>query len=94
MRAIQLDGSHGHRCASSLDHLKWRLLLRRLETVPNAEWHPAVMCQADAAAGLARQTAFPLLLFPCLFEERAGVALEQARLQTSLYWRRLEAMVV
>ena len=63
-----------------------RLLLRRLDEVPNTEAHTLVIREADVAARLAGRTPFPWLLFPCLFEERVSAALEQARRQDRLYW--------
>jgi hypothetical protein len=48
------------------------------------------MQQADEAAFLACLTLYPLLTFPCLFEEKAAAATEQARRQARLYWQGLE----
>jgi hypothetical protein len=71
--------------------LKQRLMLRRLNETPEFEIHALIMRQADEAAFLAWLTLYPLLTFPCLFEERAAAAAERARRQTRLYWNRLGA---
>jgi hypothetical protein len=39
---------------------------------------------------LARLTIYPLLAFPCLFDERATIATEQARRPARLYQNGLE----
>ncbi len=70
--------------------LKQRLLLRRLNETPEAEAHALIMLQANEAAFLAWLTLYPLLTFPCLFEERAAAALEHSRRQSRLYWQGLE----
>jgi hypothetical protein len=70
--------------------LKQRLMLRRLNETPELETHALIMRQADEAAFLACLTLYPLLTFPCLFEERAAAATEQARCQARLYWKGLE----
>jgi hypothetical protein len=66
------------------------LLLRRLNETPESETHALIMRQANEAAFLAWLTQYPLLTFPCLFEERAAAATEQARRQARLYWNGLE----
>jgi len=73
--------------AAEFGLLKQRLLLLRLGEVANPECHAAIMLEAEVAAELACQTPFPLLVFPCLFEERAGAAMEQARQWALHYWR-------
>jgi hypothetical protein len=70
--------------------LKQRLLLGRLNETPESETHALIMRQADEAALLAWLTLYPLLTFPCLFEEKAAAATEQARRQARLYWQGLE----
>lgn len=72
-----------------LELLKWRLLLRRLNEVADSSLHARLIREADEAAAFARQSPFPLLVFPCLFEEQAAVATEQARRQAHLYWHSL-----
>jgi len=70
--------------------LKQRLLLRRLNETPEFETHALIMRQADEASLLAWLTRYPLLTFPCLFDERAAAATEQARQRARLYWNGLE----
>ncbi|HWX21544.1 MAG TPA: hypothetical protein VN578_16705 [Candidatus Binatia bacterium] len=81
---IQLRNPSGE--TATLELLKLRLLLRRLDEIPRSELHAAVMREADTAASLARQTDFPLLAFPCLFEERADRVAEHERQQSHRYW--------
>jgi hypothetical protein len=69
--------------------LKQRLLLRRLNETPELETHALIMRQADEAAFVAWLTPYPLLAFPCLFEERAAAVTEQARRRARLYWNSL-----
>ena len=82
-----------HACAppvaARLTNLKTRLLLERLNETPEAETHALIMRQANEAALLAWLSSYPLLTFPCLFEERATVAIAQARRQARLYWQGL-----
>ena len=70
--------------------LKQQLLLRRLNVTPESETHALIMGEANEAAFLAWLTLYPLLTFPCLFEERAAAATDQARRQARLYWKGLE----
>jgi hypothetical protein len=65
--------------------LKQRLLLECLNQTPESETHALIMRQANEAALLAWLSAYPLLTFPCLFEERAASATEQARRQARVY---------
>ena len=69
--------------------LKTRLLLERLDATSEAETHAAIIRQAHEAERLAWKSHYPLLTFPCLFEERAATACAQARAQANLYWRNL-----
>lgn len=71
--------------------LKQRLLLARLNETPEYETHALIMRQANEAALDAWLSSYPLLTFPCLFEERANAASAQARLQACLYWKDLRA---
>src|ERR1043166_6901639 len=59
-----------------LSLLKPRLLLRVLDENANTNLEEALIIVAGESATLARMTPYPLLLFPCLFEERTGVAME------------------
>ena len=69
--------------------LKQRLLLECLNQTPEPETHALIMRQANEAALLAWLSSYPLLTFPCLFEERAASATEQARRQARIYWNGL-----
>jgi hypothetical protein len=73
--------------AALLEVLTHDLLLRRLDEIPAAEAHARIIQEAWEAQALACRTLFPLLVFPCLFEERVCVASEQHRQQERLYWR-------
>jgi hypothetical protein len=66
--------------------IKLLLLLKRLEGVAGSELHPLIIDAADSAAGLARATPYPGLVFPCLFAERVELVLEQERVRTRRYW--------
>ena len=79
------------RLAERFTILKQRLLLERLNGTPEFETHALILRQANEAAFLAWASSYPLLTFPCLFEERASAAAEQARRQARLYWNGLEA---
>jgi len=86
-KADKLDGG----VAARLAVLKLRLLLQRLDETPESETHALIMQQADEASLLAWLSPYPLLTFPCLFEERAAAAAEQARRRARVYWNGLEA---
>jgi hypothetical protein len=73
--------------------LKHRMLLRALDETANPEAQVMLIREADDSAALACATAFPLLVFPCLFEERAAAVAQRARWGARLYWRGLEARV-
>ena len=73
--------------------LKLLLLLSRLDVVPRSELHYLIIDAAHSAADLARTTRYPRLLFPCLFAERADVALQQEHVRNRHYWKRLDEMV-
>ena len=75
--------------AARFANLKTRLLLEHLNETPEAETHALIMRQANEAALLAWLSSYPLLTFPCLFEERAAMTLAQARRQARLYWQGL-----
>jgi hypothetical protein len=80
-----------HECgvAARFAILKQRLLLRYLNETPASETHALIMRQAGEAAILAWRSSYPLLTFPCLFEEKAAAATEQACRQASVYWNGL-----
>ena len=72
--------------------VKNRLLLRWLDETPGSEAHPRIIAEANVATVLAWLTPFPLLLFPCLFDERARAGLDDARRQARRYWRGLDTI--
>jgi hypothetical protein len=80
-----------HGVAMRFAMLKQRLLLQRLNETPESETHALIIRQANEAALLAWLSAYPLLTFPCLFEERTAAATEQARRQAHVYWNGLGA---
>jgi hypothetical protein len=65
--------------------LKQRLLLERLDETPESETHALIMQEAKEAALEAWLSSYPLLTFPCLFEERASAATERARREARRY---------
>lgn len=81
---------------SAFDVLKLRLLLERLDEVASVSLHAHVIHEAGVAASLARSGGYPLLLFPCLFEERTQAALEEEQRRRARYWEvlRLEQISV
>jgi len=83
-RAIQETG---------LERLKNRLLREFLyEARPGANVY--VRRAANEAAALAWVTPYPLLVFPALFEEKAGAALLQVERQKDVRRRSLELLTV
>ena len=74
---------------SAFDVLKLRLLLERLDEVASVSLHARVIHEAGVAAALARSAGYPMLLFPCLFEERTQAALNEEQLRRAKYWNSL-----
>jgi hypothetical protein len=70
--------------------LKQGLLLERLDEIAQPETHALVIQQASEAASLAWLTGYPLLTFPCLFEEMASEATAFLGWQARRYWRGLQ----
>ncbi len=79
---------------NELDRLKRRLLLEFLgeRTAPRLGGY--VRRAANEAAALAWVTPYPLLVFPGLFEEKAGAALLQAERQEDIRQRSLELLAL
>lgn len=73
--------------------IKMQLLLRCLEETHTAEFHAALIHEAELATRLACLTGFPELVFPCLFEERARAVLEEQARAATRYWGALESVV-
>jgi hypothetical protein len=69
--------------------LRQKLLLEKLSEVEDFTAHSALMDEAHTAAQLARETGFPLLVFPCLFSERAATAEQALREGLRCYWSNL-----
>ena len=63
------------------EQLKSRLLLEKLEVLEAPEFNSRLRRAANEAASLAWVTAYPLLVFPALFEERTEVVLGRNRPQ-------------
>ena len=63
------------------EQLKSRLLLEKLEELEEPEFNSRLRRAANEAAALAWVTAYPLLVFPALFEERTEAALGRSGLQ-------------
>lgn len=80
-RALQED---------ELERLKGRLLRQRLNENGVPEINLRLRRAANEAAALAWVTHFPLLVFPVLFEEKAGAALLQAQRQANVRERSRE----
>lgn len=80
-----MDATYDHDM-EKLQLLKCTLVLRQLDDIPDATLHARILDQGEAAMTLARQTAFPILVFPCLFEERAVAVLWENRQRMDRYW--------
>jgi hypothetical protein len=89
MQPNQAQEPHGPTLAATFANLKSRLVLQRLNEAPEPETHASIMKQANEAALLAWLSGYPLLAFPCLFEERAIATTEQARRHARRYWNNL-----
>ena len=63
------SGSGGH-ALTQLHQLKQKLLREALEAAPEAGYFKRLCGAANQATDLAWATSHPLLVFPCLFEER------------------------
>ncbi len=75
---------------TEFEQLKTRLVQRHLMTAEDIESSVQVRRAANEAAALAWSTAFPLLLFPVLFEEKAAAALAQVERQREIRERSRE----
>jgi hypothetical protein len=85
-----IDGA-GRGVRAKFGLLKHRLLLERLNETPESETHALIIRQADEAAHMAWVSSYPMLVFPCLFEERAAAVTQHSRNETLSYWKGLEA---
>ena len=77
---------------SRFEQLKSGLLVERLADLTRPELNSSVRRAANEAAALAWLTPYPLLFFPALFEEKAGLALEQAYRQEDIQARSRELL--
>ena len=78
---------------TELERLKSRLLGERLTRVTEPDVNARVRRAANDAAALAWATAFPLLVFPTLFEEKALAAVREARRAAWIRERSLELLI-
>ena len=78
----------------AFERLKARLLTERLEETWEPELTSFLRRAANDAASLAWVTAYPLLVFPTLFEELADSALLQAERQEQVRQRSRELLAV
>jgi hypothetical protein len=75
---------------TELERLKNRLLAQRLAETTEPPLSAQLRRVANEAAALAWVTAFPLLMFPALFEEKTRTALQQAERQECIRQRSRE----
>ena len=78
---------------NELEQLKNRLLRQRLNESNVTEVTTRLRRAAHEAAALAWTTSHPLLVFPALFEEKAGTALLQAQRQAEVRERSRELIL-
>lgn len=84
--------AQSERQASAFALLKQRLLLQFLDAVDDHASHHLIINEANVTARLALGTGLPLLLYPCLFQERAADSLSIDRRRSSAYWKGLASM--
>jgi hypothetical protein len=77
---------------AELERLKHQLLEERRGEAWDSRLRGALRRASNDAAALAWVTAYPLLVFPLLFEEKAEVALHQARRQNHVRARSRELL--
>ena len=70
MKAIEAEAKMDSGIAARFGILKQRLLLQRLNEVPDSATHAQIIRQANEAAFQAWLTLYPLLTFPCLFVKK------------------------
>ena len=79
---------------NELERLKNQLLADRLESATELEANLPLRRAADEAAALAWVTAYPLLVFPALFDEKAEAAFARAERQAQIVCRSRELLLV
>ena len=75
------------------ERLKARLLRERLDGTWEPEFNAWLRRAANEASALAWTTAYPLLVFPALFEEKVREATHRVRRQRSVYQRSHELLL-
>jgi len=75
---------------TELEQLKQRLLRTSLDATVQVELYAPLRRAANDAAAVAWTTAFPLLFFPDLFEEKSAAARRQLARQQNVRARSLE----
>lgn len=70
---------------TEFERLKARLLAEQLDLAENPELNAPIRRAANEAAALAWVTFQPLLVFPELFAEKAGLAVRQTVRQARIY---------
>jgi len=71
--------------AADFELLKARMLMRAMDEIPPVEFHVLIFRAAEEATGLARQTPFPRLVFPGLFEERVEAVRQAAERRNAAF---------
>ncbi|HEU5125473.1 MAG TPA: hypothetical protein VFW05_15580 [Verrucomicrobiae bacterium] len=79
---------------TELERLKNRLLREALNELAAPVFNADLRRAANEAAALAWTTGYPLLAFPALFDEKAELAMLQAKRQASVRRRSLELLAV
>lgn len=77
---------------TELERLKQRLLRQLLDATVEADLYTPLRRAANDAAALAWSTAWPLLVFPALLEEKAEAARQHAQRQRLIRRRSLKIM--
>jgi hypothetical protein len=70
---------------NDFERLKARLLAEQLSLAENPGLNAPIRRAANEAAALAWVTFYPLLVFPELFAEKAGLAVQHAQRQARIY---------
>jgi hypothetical protein len=70
---------------TEFERLKKKLLTLQLAELAKPELNTPLRCAANEAAALAWVTAYPLLVFPALFEEKTAAAVRQTERQARIY---------
>jgi len=79
---------------SRFENLKRQLLIERIEENFDPQMNSYLRRAANEAAALAWITAYPLLVFPALFDEKADMAISRAERQEEIRERSRELLCV